>query len=137
MRIRSLYRQLFTAVFMLGVVSLVLFTLAFQFNEARPLRDAERFDLYVGEKTYCRTLNHYQSQEKDAKVERLIEYSDQNAMQFILWRFGKDKGREMIDTCEKAKKAHIIERCEQQPELAIEQVILEYNRPAIAEKGYI
>ncbi|ADN75115.1 hypothetical protein Fbal_0906 [Ferrimonas balearica DSM 9799] len=137
MRIRSLYRQLFTAVFMLGVVTLVLFTLAFQFNEAKPMRDVERFDQYAGEKTYCRTLNHYQAKQKDKTVDRLIESSDHNAMDFILWRFGKEKGTDMVRTCEKAKKAHIVERCEQQPELSIEQVILEYNRPAIVAKGYI
>ncbi|MBY6187003.1 hypothetical protein KUV89_10245 [Marinobacter hydrocarbonoclasticus] len=137
MRIRSLYRQLFTAVFMLGVVSLMLFTLAFQFNEAKPLRDHERFDQYAGEMTYCRTLNHYQSKAKDSKVDSLIEYGDQNAMQFILWRFGKEKGRDMVETCAKAKKEYIVERCAEQPDLAIEQVILEFNRPAIAEKGYI
>ncbi|MBY5990609.1 hypothetical protein [Ferrimonas balearica] len=137
MRIRSLYRQLVTAVMMLGVVSVGLFALAVQFTDARPLRDHERFDLYTGEKTYCRTLNHYAASAEQKTVDRLIDYGDQNAMRFILWRFGKEKGRDMVDTCEKAKKAHIIERCQQAPDLAIEQVILEYNRPAIKEKGYI
>ncbi|GAA4878025.1 hypothetical protein [Ferrimonas pelagia] len=135
MRIRSRYRQIITASGMLILVGAVLFVLGGMFTQAQPLRDVDYFDNYSGEKTYCRTINHYANDE--AKLARLVSYADNNAMDYLMWRFGKEKGRDMVSTCEKARRAHIIERCAGAEELSVEQVVLEYNRERIKQKGLI
>ncbi|GAA5190617.1 hypothetical protein [Ferrimonas gelatinilytica] len=135
MRIQSQYRQLISAVGMLCAVAGVLFVLGVFFLQAKPLRDADYFDHYVGEKTYCRTINHYADNE--ATLNKLVAYADGNAMQYLRWRFGKEKGGEMIETCRHARRDYIIQRCSEQPELSVEEVVLEFNRQAVKDQGLI
>ncbi|SHI11259.1 hypothetical protein [Ferrimonas marina] len=135
MRIRTLYRQLFTASVMMGIVVIALFAIALMFQQSQPLRAADYFDNYAGEQTFCRTINYYRDDE--AKLQKLMDYADDNAMYYLMWRFGKERGGEMVRTCEKARHQYILERCEAAPELAVEQVVLEFNRSRVKDKGLI
>ncbi len=135
MRIQSQVRQLMSAAGMLCTVAGVLFILGLFFLQAKPLRDADYFDHYVGEKTSCRTLNHYA--ENEVTLKKLVAYADGNAMEYLRWRFGKEKGGEMIQTCRHARRDYIIERCAEQPDLSVEEVVLEFNRQAVKSQGLI
>ncbi|QIZ77045.1 hypothetical protein [Ferrimonas lipolytica] len=137
MRLRNRYRMPLTAIAMGILVMLMLYPLNMMFANAQPMRPAEKYDNYQGKMTYCSTFNHYVEKDQHSTTVKLMEYANDNAMSYLIWRFGKDQGKRMVDVCEHAQQRYIVEQCQQQPDENLEQLILNYNRQAVKQSGAI
>lgn len=135
MRLRNRYRLPLTALAMLAIVGAILYPLNLLFVESKPLRPIDYYDSYSGTITHCNTVNHYADQPD--KLDKLINYANNNAMGYLYFRFGKDKGKILASTCEVANPDYILEQCQHHPEQNVESLHLQFNRVAVRETGLL
>ena len=134
---RAYIKQLTVSVCILSMVGIVCYALGYGFYQQQPLRDSDYFTMYVGPSTHCNTVNYYQQKGDQKKVEVLLSYAEDNAMEYLMKRFGKDKGMDIVGACEMQRHEALVSACMNSPEAQVEMLVLEHNKPQVKEKGLI
>ncbi|SDI58014.1 hypothetical protein SAMN04488540_102141 [Ferrimonas sediminum] len=134
---RTLAKQLLVSASLLTLVVGVCYGLGYGFYQQKPMRDSDYFTQYIGDKTFCRTVIYYQDQGNADKVKVLLSYAEDNAMGYLMRRFGKDKGLEIVNACETQRQEALLQSCREAPGDLVEMLVLEHNKPAVKKKGLI
>ncbi|TKB49711.1 hypothetical protein FCL40_06010 [Ferrimonas sediminicola] len=134
---RTFAKQLCLAAGLMILVAGVCYGLGYGFYQHKPLRDADYFSLYVGDKTFCRTVNYYDEKGDAKRVAALLAYAEENAMSYLRRRFGKDKGAAIVNACELQRHEALKASCRAEPHRQVEHLVLEYNKPTVRKKKLI
>ncbi|BDY06261.1 hypothetical protein [Ferrimonas sp. YFM] len=134
---RTFAKQLCLAAGLMTLVAGVCYGLGYGFYQHKPLRDADYFSLYIGDKTFCRTVNYYDDKGDQKKVTALLSYAEENAMSYLMRRFGKDKGSAIVKACQVERHEALKASCRTNPDDQVELVVLELNKPLVKQQKLI